>query len=254
MSHLFSPEGDHALDEIVTRKPLLALDFDGTLAPIVPLPENARTPLPISRVLARLAELMPVAIVTGRAIADVTERLGFSPHYIVGNHGAEGLPDSTVSGATQAVGRWRRALNQDFAPVLDAAGVLVEDKGHSFSLHYRLARDRVSALDAIQATVSALEPTPRVIDGKFVINLLPEGAPDKYRAAVELMRVAECDTVIFAGDDITDDVVFEQAPASWLTIRVEARDHHRARFHLNHQNEVAIFLQRLLKSIERHRL
>ncbi len=45
-------------------------------------------------------------------------------------------------------------------------------------------------------------------------------------------------------------MVFEQAPPNWLTIRIEALDHHRARFHLNHQNEVAIFLQRLLRSVE----
>lgn len=108
-------------------------------------------------------------------------------------------------------------------------------------------------MDAIRSIVASLSPAPRVIEGKCVANLLPHGAPDKFHAVRTLARLAHCDTVIFAGDDVTDDVVFEQAPPNWLTIRIEALDHHRARFHLNHQNEVAIFLQRLLRSVEQRR-
>ena len=208
MTHLFSPEADHVIDEILTHTPLLALDFDGTLAPIVALPEQARAPMAVSRVLARISEFLPVAIITGRSIADVSERLGFVPHYIVGNHGAEGLPDSEITDTAHLVAQWRSTLDHTFGPKLKAAGITVEDKGHSLSLHYRLARDRKPAMDAIRSIVAALRPAPRVIEGKCVTNLLPHGAPDKFHAVRTLARLAQCDTVIFAGDD----VVFEQAP------------------------------------------
>ena len=250
MKHLFSPEGEHAIDQIVARTPLLALDFDGTLAPIVAQPEHARAPLSISTALAQLGELLPVAIVTGRSIADVEDRLGFTPHYIVGNHGAEGLPGAKAGQGAQTIAQWRRTLDADMGARLQTAGVSIEDKGHTISLHYRLARDRAHALSTIETVIQSLHPPPQVIDGKCVKNLLPPGSADKYQAVVALAQIAACDSVIFAGDDVTDDIVFMRAPADWLTVRIEATKHHRARFHLNHQNEVAIFLQRLLRRLQ----
>lgn len=246
MPHLFSPEGDYALREICQRKPLLALDFDGTLAPIVPRPEDARAPLAISRILTQLASRLPVAVITGRAVDDVSARLGFAPHYIVGNHGAEGLPEAGATAASP-LPAWRLGLDH---AALSAAGVNVEDKGHSLSLHYRLARDHASARSAIVAAINALTPEPRVIGGKCVYNLLPQDAPDKFQAVRRLIERAGCQSAIFIGDDVTDDIVFEQAPAHWLTIRVGAKERHRARFHLSLQGEVASFLQRLQAALE----
>ncbi len=246
MPHLFSPSGDFALRDICQHKPLLALDFDGTLAPIVPRPEDARAPLAISRILTQLAARLPVAIITGRAVADVSTRLGFSPHYIVGNHGAEGLPDA--SGPDRSlVSIWHQGLDH---AALQAAGISVEDKGHSLSLHYRLARDQIQARNVIAAAIAGLSPEPRVIGGKCVYNLLPQDAPDKFQAVRQLIQLAGCESAIFMGDDVTDDVVFEQAPPHWLTIRVGAQDRHQARFHLSLQSEVASFLQRLQNTLE----
>ncbi|PAS96262.1 MAG: trehalose-phosphatase [Candidatus Dactylopiibacterium carminicum] len=249
MPHLFSAQGDHAIAEIVARHPLLALDFDGTLAPIVPLPDQARAPLAITRTLAQLVDRLPVAIVTGRSVEDVSGRLGFTPHYIVGNHGAEGLPGYTPVDHQPLVNAWLGALHGNVE--IQRSGVRIEDKGQSLSLHYRLARNRDQAREAIQGAISALSPQPRVIGGKCVFNLLPTDAPDKYQAVRLLVREAGCDCAIFTGDDITDDVVFEQAPSDWLTVRIEARDHHHARFHLSLQSEMASFLQRLLAAIQR---
>ncbi|MDE2432779.1 MAG: trehalose-phosphatase, partial [Burkholderiales bacterium] len=71
MRHLFSPQGHHSLSTVMQLKPLLAFDFDGTLAPIVPRPDDAKVSISIANKLAQLAERLPVAIVTGRSIADV---------------------------------------------------------------------------------------------------------------------------------------------------------------------------------------
>jgi trehalose 6-phosphate phosphatase len=252
LPHLFSPEGDHALDAIVPHHPLLALDFDGTVAPIVALPEMARAPVAISRVLERISHILPVAVVTGRAVADVSRRLGFTPLHIIGNHGAEGLPEGELPSTAATVAHWHAALQHGFGADFETAGVVMEDKGHSLSLHYRLARDRKLAMRVIDAAVASLAPRPQIIGGKCVTNLLLRGAPNKFDAVQALSHITGRDAVIFVGDDLTDDIVFAQAPPDWLTIRIEALEHHRARFHLNHQNEVAMFLQRLLRSIERH--
>ena len=99
MRHLFSTDGEAALRAVMQRRPLLAFDFDGTLAPIVARPDQATVPEPVSRGLAKLAERWPVAVITGRSVADVSPRLGFTPRYIIGNHGVEypmrGVPESS---------------------------------------------------------------------------------------------------------------------------------------------------------------
>src|ERR1700732_1713074 len=89
MKHLFDPEGRRALAAALRAQPLLAFDFDGTLAPIVEHPDEARVAVEVAERLDRLARLRPVAVVTGRSVADVAGRVGFSHRVLVGEHGAE---------------------------------------------------------------------------------------------------------------------------------------------------------------------
>jgi trehalose 6-phosphate phosphatase len=251
MPHLFSSDGLRALRDTFEPKKrlLLALDFDGTLAPIVPLPELAQTSPEIAKVLAEIARQVDIAVVSGRSVADVSGRLGFDARFVVGNHGLEGLPDRGGEQALGVVEQWREALDESRLHELASAGVMLEDKGHSLSFHYRLASDRDAALAAIDRVVDSLRPAPRRLAGKCVINVLPDNAADKFYAIRELARHTCSDMVIFAGDDVTDDVVFEQAPPHWLTIRVDsAGEARRARFHLA-QTDMVLFLQRLLAEI-----
>lgn len=251
MSYMFSPEGVRALREAARpeNRLLLALDFDGTLAPIVARPELAQTPLGIARVLREIGGLVDVAVVSGRSVEDVAGRLGFHPRFVVGNHGLEGVPDSTGTEARQIVAQWRAVLDDGVRRELALAGVQLEDKGHSLSFHYRVARDRGVALAVIDRAIGRLVPPARLLAGKCVVNVLPENTSDKFQAILELVRHISGDSVIFAGDDVTDDVVFESAPANWLTIRVDAQGRsRRARFHLA-QTEMVLFLQRLLAEI-----
>jgi trehalose 6-phosphate phosphatase len=251
MPHLFSSEGLRALRDTleVPKRLLLALDFDGTLAPIVPLPELAQTSPEIARVLGEIARQVNIAVVSGRSVADVSGRLGFDARFVVGNHGLEGLPDWLGKQAPEVVEQWREILDESALHELASAGVMLEDKGHSLSFHYRLASDRDAALAAIGRAIDSLRPAPRLLAGKCVVNALPENAADKFYAIRELAQHTSSDMVIFAGDDVTDDVVFEQAPPHWLTIRVDSQgEARRARFHLA-QTDMALFLQRLLAQI-----
>ena len=75
MRHLFTPEGEAALAAVMRLAPVLAFDFDGTLAPIVARPDQAHVPPPVSEGLAHLAQRLPVAVISGRSVADVRARL-----------------------------------------------------------------------------------------------------------------------------------------------------------------------------------
>lgn len=248
MPHLFAPPGMAALAALLRRRPgpLLAFDFDGTLCPIVARPGDARTPPGVAQRLARLARLLPLAVVSGRGVADLRGRLGFEPQYMLGNHGAEGLHWAGSDEPRAALAGLREQLVQHAAE-LAAAGVTVEDKGESVALHYRLARNREQARALLESLLHPPAPGWRVFGGKMVINVAPAAAPDKALAVRALVAQAGADAALFVGDDVNDEPVFAAAPAHWLTVRI-GRDGatSRAMYFLDSTGEVPLLLQRML--------
>lgn len=247
MQHLFSPEGEDALMRTLQDRPLLAFDFDGTLTPIVARPNDARLSKGVSTRLATLATQLPVAIVTGRSVADVRGRLGFEPRFIVGNHGAEDAADDVVAAESSRALSGIRARLLESLPALRAAGVTVEDKGHSMALHYRLSRTRELALQVIAEVLADRDEALRVFGGKLVVNVVPRQAPDKADAVGRLVQRSGASCALFAGDDVNDEPVFQSAPEGWLTIRV-GRDDPRssARYFLDSPGEMALLLERMV--------
>jgi trehalose 6-phosphate phosphatase len=243
---LFSPEGRTELQRLARGNTLYAFDFDGTLAPIVADPAQARAADRVTRPLAQLALLVPVAVVSGRAQRDLIERLPCEIAYLVGNHGNEGLPEEPEPAALEDVcRRWRAALEirlQD----REGQGVRLEDKGRSLSLHYRAAPDPAAASAFLRAVAHALQPAPTVIDGKMVLNLLPPGALTKFDALRILARHEGAEQVLFVGDDDTDEVAFRRAPPQWTTVRIDPHGETAARFCLEEQASIEILLAHLL--------
>lgn len=219
MKNVFSDEGKRALRAAMSRAPLLAFDFDGTLAPIVAVPERAKAPVAVSRRLATLASLRPVAIITGRRVGDVRPRLGFDPQFVIGNHGAEWEDETDAAASAATLAAARELFTGDLA-ALRALGVRVEDKGLSFALHYRGAREPARALARIRALVAALPAGLETFDGKCVVNVVPGGAPDKGVALLRLVERTGAGSAAFVGDDINDEAVFAIAPPDWFTVRV----------------------------------
>jgi trehalose 6-phosphate phosphatase len=247
MQHLFHHDGEVALAAAMRQRPLLAFDFDGTLAPIVARPDDARISQAVSARLKALATQLPLAIVTGRTVDDVRGRLGFEPRYIVGNHGAED-PHEPAAAATLAgvLAPLRERLRARQAELADA-GVVVEDKGASLSLHYRLSRQRERALALIGDVLAPPATAWHVFGGKMVVNIAPRGAPDKAGAVRTLVARCGADCAVFAGDDVNDEPVFESAPPHWLTIRIgRCERHSAARYFLDSPSEMAMLLERML--------
>lgn len=252
MRHVLGPEGEAALAALVPQRPLLAFDFDGTLAPIVARPGDARLSRAVASRLAALAERLPVAIVSGRALADLHDRLGFTPTYLIGNHGAEDAADPAGSAAwTAALDPLRARLAQQ-RDALEMAGITVEDKGPSLALHYRLAPERAPAQQAIQQLLDSAPAGMKVFGGKCVVNVTAAGCPDKATAVQSLVDRSGCGSALFAGDDVNDEPVFVHAPAHWLTLRVGRDDtSSRARYFLDSPAEMAMLLERLLAHLGR---
>lgn len=253
MKHLFSPEGDAALAATMAQRPLLAFDFDGTLAPIVERPDDAAVPLGVSTRLGLLARVLPVAIVSGRRVADVKARISFEPRYIIGSHGAEDPDEDQAPGWAQALDSLR-ALLQARQGELVAAGVEVEDKTCSIALHHRRAPDHAAALKLVTELLGGADPGLAVFGGKMVVNVVASQAPDKAHAVASLVRRCGAGCAFFAGDDINDEPVFARPEPSWLTVRVgQTYPNSRARFFVDDTGEVEIMLERMLVALGRNR-
>ena len=245
MIYAFSPEGVACLSAVMATRPLLAFDIDGTLAPIVPHPDEARLPEQVQDCLSRLSHRYEVAVVTGRAVADARRMFAFEPRYLIGNHGAEGVPGwaERSEGFLRTVRGWRETLER--CEGLAAAGVSIEDKRYSLSLHYRRAHDHDAARRAIRACIDALSRAPKIIDGKAVVNLLAPDAPNKGDALRALIAKTRHPNALYVGDDDTDEAVFGLHLPSVLTLRVEPSTDSEATLFLRDQREVLTLLQHI---------
>jgi trehalose 6-phosphate phosphatase len=221
---------------------LVALDYDGTLAPLAPTPERARMRATTRRLLMRVARLYPVVVISGRALADVSAHIGDAGvQQIFGNHGLEWSGGSSRPQAQ--VRRWIEPLHEGLDGL---AGVMIEDKMHSISVHFRRAPDQQLALQRILPVVARLRGV-RVICGAVSVNLLPKGGADKGVALLRAVKASGCDTALYAGDDDTDEDAFDPLPAdSLLSIRIQSSPDTRARYYLESQREIDGLLRALI--------
>lgn len=244
MKHILDDAQTDVLARLARADALLAFDFDGTLAPIVADPESAALSVRTRELLAELTTLYPCAVVSGRSLADLSPRLAGLPfRRLVGNHGVE--PGSDLERYAELV----RGFHEQLAAQLEhEPGVELENKRYTLSVHYRRAADPGHAAASIQAAAHTLGDAVRIVPGKCVFNVVPLGAPDKGVALAELCRSLGVSAALYAGDDDTDEDVFERAPAdgSVIGIRVD-RVATRAPYYVAEQSEMDELLQRLAR-------
>ncbi|MCL8015061.1 trehalose-phosphatase [Streptomyces sp. AS02] len=210
--------GRDALAALLARpaRALIALDFDGTLAPIVADPEQARAHPDALPALAALApKVAAVAVITGRP-ADVAVRYGgFAgvpglEHLVVlGHYGAERW--DAVSGEVTAPDPHPgvAAVRAELPGLLDGSGAgqgtWIEDKGHAVAVHTRRAADPQGTLDALREPLTDLATRNGLIvePGRMVLELRPPGM-DKGVALTEYVRELGAESVLYAGDDLGD--------------------------------------------------
>ncbi len=221
---------------------LLAFDYDGTLVPIAPTPAEPRMRETTRRLLIEAARLYPCVIISGRALDDLSERLAGVPvWYLFGNHGLEPPPPGTVSPTPAS--EWARELERRLP---EDPGIVIEDKRYSLTIHYRNARDKRRAVEAIDRAVARL-PGARALGGAEAVSLLPRGGGNKGVALQQACRWFACDSAIYVGDDATDEDAFSSTyPEKLLTIRVGAAADSHARFHLASQDEIDSLLEILV--------
>ncbi|BAC71649.1 trehalose phosphatase [Streptomyces avermitilis] len=213
-----TPAGRDGLDAILARpgRAVLAFDFDGTLAPIVPDPDQARAHPDAVPALAALApKVASVAVITGRPAGVAVRYGGFAgvpglEHLVVlGHYGAERW--DAVSGTVKAPAPHPgvAAVRAELPGFLDRIGAWqgtwIEEKGRAVAVHTRRATDPQAAFEALREPLTDLATRHGLIvePGRMVLELRPPGM-DKGVALLEYARETGAEAVMYAGDDLGD--------------------------------------------------
>jgi trehalose 6-phosphate phosphatase len=230
------------LEQLCWSNVLLGFDFDGTLCPIVRDPDRAVMRASTHRLLAELARIYPVVVISGRSLSDVRARLtDLELAGVIGNHGLE--PGHATRTLERTVEHWKAVLAEELA---DLPGVVIEDKHYSIAVHYRRARRKGLARASIARALARLDDV-RIVGGKQVVNLLPPGAPHKGVALERERGRLGCDTALFVGDDETDEDVFAlERPGRLVSIRVGPARSSQASYCLKSQDEIDTLLRALI--------
>jgi trehalose 6-phosphate phosphatase len=234
-----------ALDVAATTDRLLvASDFDGTLAPIVSNPADARALPHAAAALVALADLpaTSVVLVSGRALATLRE-LSAMPAtvHLVGSHGAE--PDTGFANPidTELLDRITTELT---AIAAGRPGVTVEPKPASVALHVRNATDEDGAAAFDAARAASASWNAELTAGKAVLEFAVV-ATDKGAAVDALRAQTGATTVVFFGDDVTDEKAFRRMRAADVGVKVGPGDS-LARYRVDAPDDVASALTQLL--------
>jgi trehalose 6-phosphate phosphatase len=194
------------------------LDIDGTLLDLAPTPREVWVPPGLSKTLNRLLEKTggALALVSGRSLNDID--LIFAPEQFpaVGGHGAEmRLTTDNEAVATHAPPLDKELKRRLAAIAKLSPGILLEDKGYSLALHYRLAPHAEKAIyEAVSLIRADLPNAPiEIMPGKCVCEIKHSGF-NKASGVIELMSHAPFKgrRPIFIGDDVTDESVFAIMP------------------------------------------
>jgi trehalose 6-phosphate phosphatase len=233
-THLFTEWQKLAVKIARAKRIVLFLDYDGTLTPIRPTPQQARLASPARQVLRKLGSCKGVfiTIVSGRSLREVRNCVRVSGIYYAGNHGMEiagpgvFFVQPQAKAAKPLMRKIKRSLQRGLAGM---EGVWVEDKGLTLTIHFRQASRSIAG--EIEATVRAIvqrllrQKRIRLTTGKKVLEIRPPVRWNKgsyVRWYLKRLNASK-DGPIFSlciGDDVTDEDAFRAIRRGGVAVRV----------------------------------
>jgi len=253
------PDNDEIFRTLSQKKPVIFLDYDGTLSPIVPRPEDAIISPKMKETLKKLAEIYTVAIVTGRDKDDVENLVGLNELIYAGSHGyiitgPGGLfmehPDS------EKIIPKLDDIEKEVSSYLEdkTEGTQVDRKRYAIGIHYRNARpeDEKVVLELVNEILKK-HPGHKKGEGKKIIEIKPDLDWHKGKAVLWILdelNLSEKENVmpVFIGDDITDEDGFEALKDIGLGILVGGHGQPTAaKYALKNVFQVREFFKKLIE-------
>ncbi|CDR34659.1 trehalose-phosphatase [Criblamydia sequanensis] len=210
--------------------PFLFFDFDGTLTPIVATPDLAFLSEHRKKILSDIKMKMPIAIVSGRNLIDLKERVGVEGIYYVGSHGLEiETPEGELFQipiprlAQEEYMEVTSVLQKKISPL---PGIFIENKHFCFAVHYRLADVEVEK-KALELVFNSLSKTKYLSlqHGKRVVEVKPNVDWHKGSAVLWILEREDSKKkieplVFYFGDDATDENAFKTLDGKAVTVCV----------------------------------
>ncbi len=245
-------------ERLAERRPFVALDYDGTLTPIVERPELATLSDDMRRAVKALSDRYPVAVISGRDRPDVESLLGLDGVYVAGSHGFD------IGGPAGRRLSLRRG--DEHLPALDRAeaslrpqveaipGARIERKAYSIAVHHRgldeaRAKRVAEAVDRVLADHEGL----RKRAGKKIFELQPDIDWHKGRALCWLMEALDLDgpdvLPLYLGDDATDEDAFRALQPDGVGVLVKGGGETPGRSAASHALEDCGQVRRFLETL-----
>jgi len=260
MKYLF-PQFSKIKELLENKFILLLLDYDGTLTPIVKAPSKAIIRKDTKGLLQTLSRSpsCKIGIISGRKLKDIKTIVGVDGITYAGNHGLE-IQGPKIKFESQVSPRLKliiRNIVTDMEKRLSGIkGALIEDKGLTLSIHYRLVSKK--DMPAFKKIVSEVINPYIVCDkikvnsGKKVYEIKPPIKWDKGKIVLWLLARQQFisgvkDVLpIYIGDDITDEDAFKVLKRKGLTVFVGRPGNSKADYYLKNTEEVTKFLRSIL--------
>jgi trehalose-phosphatase len=264
MEYLFS-HWDKLKNRLSDKFILLFLDYDGTLTPIAETPDKAVISKERKDLLDKLSTSphCRVAIISGRALSDIKALVRLKDIIYAGNHGLE-IEGPKIKFESQVMPRLKaiiRHIYEDAVSKLSKIkGVLIEDKGLTISVHYRLVdkKDIQEFLSIFNEITSSyiVRGKIKIDSGKKVYEIKPPGMWDKGKVVLWLLARQQFSSgenkifPVYIGDDVTDEDAFKVLKKKGLTVFVGEQATSEAQYYLKTTEEVTEFL-RLISVLKR---
>lgn len=267
MEYLFS-HWDKLKNRLSGKSISLFLDYDGTLTPIAETPEKTVISREAKDLLNKLSKSKKshcsVAIISGRSLSDIKTIVGIKDITYAGNHGLE-IEGPKIKFESQVSPRLKSVIRNiavDIKKRLSGIkGALIEDKGLTLSIHYRLVdKEDMPAFEKIISEVTnpyAVRDKIKINSGKKVYEIKPPVQWDKGKVVLWLMARQQFVSgenkilPVYIGDDVTDEDAFRVLKKKGLTIFVGEPGNSAADYYLKDAQEVARFLHLTLELKDR---
>ncbi len=246
------------MDEIKKKafhKIFLFLDYDGTLTPIVETPDKAVISDEMRSLIIELKDIIPVAVISGRALEDVKGRVGIEDILYAGNHGAE-IWDGKKAIISQGSAENRRLLEEVLEKLKKEAsyikGVLIEDKGITASVHFRNVNTHQAGdvFSIFEKTANEYKDDFRFIVGKKVFEIRPINIWNKGDAVSWIIEnMGQGRFPVYIGDDTTDEDAYSVLKHRGLSVSIGGSA--SADYYIQNQEEVKDFLMMLYEGLNK---